>query len=825
MKFSYSLSRSAFIAVMLLFLSTTRILAQDNVGIGTTTPDPSAILEMLSTSKGVLVPRMNTAGMNAIASPANALLVYNTDSMCYFFYRQPSATWVSLCALAGGAGTPGANGATGATGAAGVTGATGLAGTTGAIGATGAVGTTGATGASGADGATGATGTGLNGSTGATGDAGVTGATGMAGVTGVTGDVGPTGLTGLAGTTGATGATGAVGPTGVGMGTPGTTGATGTTGTTGATGVTGSTGIAGVTGNTGANGTTGATGVTGANGTTGVTGSTGVAGVTGSTGANGTTGATGVTGANGVTGVTGSTGVAGATGATGITGVTGATGNTGIAGATGVTGPTGTNGTNGATGATGATGADLNTHWTITGNAGTNGGTTTVAGTNFLGTTDAQNLDIRTGNTYRARFSSLGEFFVGTLNTTLTGDLMNGVSNATFPFAVNGYSNFNGSGVYGGIMAGTTSFAGVQGEYNSTSTTEFNTAGVRGIYAGSASGTGFRNLAATGPQTGVSGSVSTTTATYAFGVYGAAPSTTARTAAVFGDDGGFAQGALGYFANSGVDYAVYGFGINYFTGIAGGMTTYSGGSTRSLTTGGGNEPASNMIGLGIYGGVMGGWVRGMEYGLHAKGKRYGLYVDGTTFVNDPITQLVNVGDNTRIAAQATIGMTADVQSRGKAQLSNGQVFIPFSADFSKIISDPNDLVITVTPQGNTNGVYVSSVTANGFTVMENNGGASSVQISWIAVATVKGYDNMGNLVPSEVAQSDFDTKMNSVMFNENNTQETSSGIWWDGSQIRFGTPPKTANEPRANTARWSPGMPVGQGYNGGGATAAPINHR
>ncbi|MCX6296808.1 MAG: hypothetical protein NTX97_12250, partial [Bacteroidetes bacterium] len=55
--------------------------AQDNVGIGTTAPDASAILEMLSTNKGVLAPRMNTVGMNAIVAPANSLLIYNTDSM------------------------------------------------------------------------------------------------------------------------------------------------------------------------------------------------------------------------------------------------------------------------------------------------------------------------------------------------------------------------------------------------------------------------------------------------------------------------------------------------------------------------------------------------------------------------------------------------------------------------------------------------------------------------------------------------------------------------------------------------------------------------
>jgi hypothetical protein len=50
-----------------------------NVGIGTSTPDGSALLELFSTSKGLLITRVTTAQRDAIVLPATALLIYNTD--------------------------------------------------------------------------------------------------------------------------------------------------------------------------------------------------------------------------------------------------------------------------------------------------------------------------------------------------------------------------------------------------------------------------------------------------------------------------------------------------------------------------------------------------------------------------------------------------------------------------------------------------------------------------------------------------------------------------------------------------------------------------
>jgi len=112
--------------------------AQDNVGIGTTTPDASSKLDVTANNKGVLIPRLTTAQRLAIPSPANGLLVFDTNLDCFYFYSSISSVWTSLC-------TAGVTGPTGATGSTGATGPTGA----GTAGATGNTGPTGATGSSG----------------------------------------------------------------------------------------------------------------------------------------------------------------------------------------------------------------------------------------------------------------------------------------------------------------------------------------------------------------------------------------------------------------------------------------------------------------------------------------------------------------------------------------------------------------------------------------------------------------------------------------------------------------------------------------------------
>ena len=66
-----------------------------NVGIGTSSVDASAILQIESTSKGVLFPRMTLEQRNIISSPQTGLLIFQTDNTPGFYFYDGSS-WLAL---------------------------------------------------------------------------------------------------------------------------------------------------------------------------------------------------------------------------------------------------------------------------------------------------------------------------------------------------------------------------------------------------------------------------------------------------------------------------------------------------------------------------------------------------------------------------------------------------------------------------------------------------------------------------------------------------------------------------------------------------------
>lgn len=82
------------ILIILLVGTTIYSQGQEAIGINNDNPHASAILDITSTERGVLIPRMTTGERDAISSPANGLLIYNTTTTSFWFYN--GSTWIEL---------------------------------------------------------------------------------------------------------------------------------------------------------------------------------------------------------------------------------------------------------------------------------------------------------------------------------------------------------------------------------------------------------------------------------------------------------------------------------------------------------------------------------------------------------------------------------------------------------------------------------------------------------------------------------------------------------------------------------------------------------
>lgn len=79
---------SVFFSVLL-----TTVFAQ--VGIGTNSPNASSILDLSSTSKAFIPPRMTTTQRDQIANPVAGMMIYNSTTACVEFYK--GTGWYNVC--------------------------------------------------------------------------------------------------------------------------------------------------------------------------------------------------------------------------------------------------------------------------------------------------------------------------------------------------------------------------------------------------------------------------------------------------------------------------------------------------------------------------------------------------------------------------------------------------------------------------------------------------------------------------------------------------------------------------------------------------------
>lgn len=707
----YIFSKKSFVVLSAFFFSF-NLLAQNNVGIGTNTPDPTAILEMLSNNKGVLIPRMNSAEMLAIPSPANSLLIYNTDSACYCFYR--STIWVSLCKLSSGGIGP--TGATGATGTAGINGATG---NTGADGATGAIG-----------------------NTGPIGNVGATGVTGNTGVTGSTGVAGNTGITGATGSTGATGPTGSftnnawliVGNSGTVAGTNyiGTNDAVDWVVKTGGTSATnermrviGSTTNGNILFNT----------------TTPINANSDVLEVLGF----GYPGAINTT-ASLIFPISGYCAV----GAAGIYGENIGTGQGVYGTVSGSTTPGGTIGVYGESFSPTAAMTANNIAYGIEGYSNRiPSGTGLTAG--VFGVMDNT---VTTGNAYGiiGQTASQNGFGVWGFNSSTAG--------ASHAIQGQASSSKNAAGIRGinntTLALGTDLAWGIRGSVSGTLVAGALSAGVRGDATGLPSGTGLTvgvigtAAAATGSTMGVWG---TSSSAIGVGVEGTVTDITGLNFGVFGTSPSTNTGAVGIFGSetTALGTGIHGLGNNQTSfinlsrgsGVAGTGLQYGVAGTALSATN--TNPANTEVINGAAASAGGYFQIGTIVGLNfvAQGYSYVSVRDasaagvvrkiiGTGVVNT----IVKDTDNKLIALSCPEAPENLFQDYGTGKLVNGRTHIELDPRLVKniVVNDQHPLRAFVQLEGDCKGVYITNKTQNGFDVVELDGGTSNVNFTWTITA-------------------------------------------------------------------------------------------
>jgi len=80
--------KQVLIVICIIFAGLQTLAQTEGVSINNTgaNPDPSAILDVQSTDKGMLIPRMDSTQRKAISNPANGLLVFDIDTDGFWFY-------------------------------------------------------------------------------------------------------------------------------------------------------------------------------------------------------------------------------------------------------------------------------------------------------------------------------------------------------------------------------------------------------------------------------------------------------------------------------------------------------------------------------------------------------------------------------------------------------------------------------------------------------------------------------------------------------------------------------------------------------------------
>ncbi len=261
---------------------------------------------------------------------------------------------------------------------------------------------------------------------------------------------------------------------------------------------------------------------------------------------------------------------------------------------------------------------------------------------------------------------------------------------------------------------------------------------------------------------------------YTFGVAGFKHWSYIRSGGVLGANNvGTIWGSLSYKNSGGTEYGGY-------------FTTFTSGTGKV-------NDASIDVGLGAWGDLFGADIHGNIYGLFAEGNNYAMFANGDVYNNGLEIHLQQTEENQNTPLYTLVSEDAMVQTCGYATLNNGSCSISFDEGFAKAVSQVEPIIVTVTPHGDTKGVYLATVDNEGFTIVENEAGKSNVMVSFIAMGKRAGYEKP--VLSREVVSPDYITKLQRGLHNDADTDTEGEGLFYENGKLSVGIHPDTFKEP------------------------------
>jgi hypothetical protein len=374
--------------------------------------------------------------------------------------------------------------------------------------------------------------------------------------------------------------------------------------------------------------------------------------------------------------------------------------------------------------------------------------------TNTSGSTTGVRGDVWSPNGIAGIFNTVnpsGKILVGRVNNsdkfsvTGSGDVVaSGAGTFSNGVEGTGYWGVSGISAFGvGVHGQSTNYWGVAGE-----------SGYGGVYGG-------------GNTYGVFGASSDT------GVYGYSDTTWGTGVSGWGATGVWGTSADGNgVAGEGYLHGVRGTG--YYVGV-------SGSGTETGVYGYGETLA------GVYGESAGYGVHGYSSGSYA------LYAEGDIGYTGSIVQVVPLASNRVVSLNAMQSPENWFEDFGSGQLQDGAAEITLDPTFAETVNTESGYHVFLTPNGDSQGLYIARKSPAGFEVREQRGGKSDIAFDYRIVARRRGYETVR--LRQVEADAEVVTKLRERMAAASSAKLPKLVLHKEMEKARRPEPPKRATRP------------------------------